>query len=121
MYTSKAQWDTGATGTCISKLVVDRLGLVPIGMTTIQTPSGERTTNVYVVDIVLRNEVRIKDIEVIESMIGNQGIDLLIGMDIITLGDFAVTNVNGKTKFTFRIPSVGEIDYVKEIKKLNNS
>lgn len=38
-------------------------------------------------------------------------IDLLIGMDIISLGDFAITNVNGKTIFSFRLPSVSIIDF----------
>jgi len=38
--------------------------------------------------------------------------DVLIGMDIISLGDFAVTNFQEKTVFTFRIPSVERIDFV---------
>ncbi len=50
----------------------------------------------------------------IGSEIGNQGIDLLIGMDIIGLGDFAVTNLNGVTQFTFRLPSVESIDFVNQ-------
>lgn len=46
----------------------------------------------------------------------NDDVDVLIGMDIITLGDFALSNFEGKTVFTFRIPSVAEIDYVEENK-----
>lgn len=34
-------------------------------------------------------------------------------MDIISKGDFAITNVDGKTVFSFRIPSVETIDFVK--------
>ena len=116
MHTKNAQWDTGATNTCISKTVSDRLGLVPVSNTLMQTPSGQRVANVFVVDIVLRNNVTVKDIQVIESDIGQQGIDVLIGMDIITLGDLAVSNVNGQTKFSFRVPSCEEIDFVKQIK-----
>ncbi len=112
MYAPNAQWDTGATGTCISKAVVDRLGLVPVSQTMIYTPSGDRVLDVYVVDIVLRNNVMVKDVLVIGTEIGNQGIDLLIGMDIIGLGDFAVTNLNGETQFSFRIPSAEKIDFV---------
>jgi len=33
-------------------------------------------------------------------------------MDIITQGDFAVTNHNGVTKFSFRTPSMEHIDFV---------
>ena len=39
--------------------------------------------------------------------------DMLIGMDVITLGDFAVTNLNGKTMYSFRMPSMTEIDFTK--------
>ena len=31
-------------------------------------------------------------------------VDLLIGMDIIQLGDFAISNGSGKTLFTFAMP-----------------
>ena len=36
---------------------------------------------------------------------------MLIGMDIITLGDFAITNLNGQTVMSFRLPSSGRIDF----------
>ena len=40
-------------------------------------------------------------------------------MDIIRHGDFSITNVNNKTTFSFRTPSVEEIDYVKESRNIN--
>lgn len=43
------------------------------------------------------------------------GIDMLIGMDIITLGDFALTHKNNGTVFSFQIPSTHEYDFVKQI------
>ncbi|MDY5027140.1 MAG: SEC-C metal-binding domain-containing protein [Oliverpabstia sp.] len=115
-YTSKAQWDTGATGTCISGKVIQDLGLLHHGFVNIHTPSGEKTVKKYFVDIVLRNDVTIKNVEVMESEIGNQDIDILIGMDIISLGDFSVSNFNGKTQFSFRIPSQAHTDYVQVLK-----
>lgn len=117
-HTDKAQWDTGATRTCISKKVVQELGLVPIGLENIRTPSGCKTVNKYLVDIVLRNDVTVTDVQVFDSEIGNQGIDVLIGMDIISLGDFAVSNYNGKTQFSFRMPSQANTDYVQMIKNI---
>lgn len=45
------------------------------------------------------------------------GFDVLIGMDIITLGDCSITNVNGKTVFSFRIPSTETVDYVQQEKQ----
>lgn len=61
--------------------------------------------------IVLNNEIVIQDVSVIDSEIGNQNIDVLIGMDIITLGDFGVSNFENKTQFSFRIPSKEHVDY----------
>lgn len=108
---AKALWDTGATGTCISKELAQKLKLAPIGMQQIQTPSGVGTVNKYQMHIVLNNEVIIPNVTVIDSEIGNQNIDILIGMDIITLGDFAISNFENKTQFSFRIPSQEHVDY----------
>jgi preprotein translocase subunit SecA len=36
-------------------------------------------------------------------------------MSIITLGDFALTNADGNSTFSFKVPSTKTIDYVKEI------
>ncbi len=40
-------------------------------------------------------------------------VDVLIGMDVIGLGDFSITNKDGKTTFSFREPSMEEIDYTE--------
>jgi len=40
--------------------------------------------------------------------------DVLIGMDIIGNGNFAVTNKDSKTVFSFRMPSVERIDFAKQ-------
>lgn len=109
-----ALWDTGATNTVISHDVVSALELVPTGKRPIKTPSGSQVYNSYLVDIMLPNHVNIKDVCVCDSEIGDQGIGALIGMDIISKGDFAVSNFAGATVFTFRIPSIRLTDYVKE-------
>ena len=114
--TKMAQWDTGATNTCISQNVVQQLNLISTGMRIIQTPSGSTAVNEYLVDIMLSNDVLVKDVTVVDSEIGNQGIDVLIGMDIITTGDFSVSNYQGKTYFSFRNPSISHTDYVQCIK-----
>jgi len=54
---------------------------------------------------------------VAEGIIGG-GVDAIIGMDVICKGDFAITNVNGETRMSFRYPSVGTIDYVVEANKI---
>ena len=98
--------------------MVKELDLKPIGQVNICSVSdADITVNKYLVNIVLANNVLIKNVEVCESEIGMQGHDLLIGMNIITLGDFAISNYNNKTRFSFRIPSSEDFNYVYEIKK----
>lgn len=45
--------------------------------------------------------------------------DIIIGMDIISKGDFAVSNLNGKTSFSFRIPSFGTANFLNEYDSLD--
>lgn len=108
------QWDTGATTTCISESVVKDLGLISTGRAQIATPSGIKTVGTYLIDIILPNKVVVKDIKVLETDIGRQGIEVLIGMDVILCGDFALTNFNNKTTLSFVSPSMKEIDFIPE-------
>lgn len=112
-----AQWDTGATNTCISEEIAKRYKLQPISMVQSKTPSGTLTAPVYFIDIILNNEVMFRNWKVMGSKIGAQGIDVLIGMDIISKGDFAISNYNGKTQFSFRLPSQEDVDYKKDATK----
>ena len=66
-------------------------------------------------EVLLPNNVLVKDVIVNDSEIGSQGIIALIGMDIIQLGDFSVSNFNNKTFFSFRIPSKKHVNYVDDI------
>ena len=54
----------------------------------------------------------------VAQMILMGGIDALIGMDILGMGDFAVTHYGGKTTFSFCSPSRREIDFVTELKRM---
>jgi len=108
-----AIWDTGATNSVITQKVVQDCGLSPISMAKVHTASGEALSNVYLVSIWLPNKVIIRQIRVTEGTIGGDA-EVLIGMDIINRGDLAVTNKDGKTNFSFRIPSIECIDFVKQ-------
>lgn len=110
-------WDTGATQTCISPKVAEELNLAPIGRGQISTAGGKHPVFKYLVSIMLPNKVEVKNIPVFGANF--TGGDVLIGMDIISKGDFSVTNAEGITKFSFRIPSMEHIDYVEQTKKGN--
>jgi predicted aspartyl protease len=107
-----ALWDTGATGSVITKKVIDDLSLVPTGVIQAFHAQGDGMVNTYLVNILLPNNVGFISLPVTEGVL--KGMDVLIGMDIISGGDFAITNLNGKTTFTFQVPSVKKIDFVKE-------
>lgn len=74
---------------------------------------GKQEVDVYLVSIFLPNGVGVKDVTVTLAQLDD--IDVLLGMDIIVNGDFVVTNHGGKTRWSFRLPSVGPIDFVREI------
>ena len=112
-----AIWDTGATNTIITQKVVNDLGLKPIGMTQLSTANDKKDAPVYLVAIFLPHFVYFPELMVAEATVTSDA-EILIGMDIIGSGDFAVTNKDGKTVFSFRMPSVECIDFVKQIENL---
>jgi hypothetical protein len=113
-----AIWDTGATGSAITERAAKALGLQPTGLQTVHTAAGKKDKNTYLVNIMLPNNVGVQNVTVTEADLG-ESIDVLIGMDIITLGDFSITNVGGNTTMSFRVPSIQEIDYVPVANRMN--
>ena len=109
----EAIWDTGATGCVITQKVVDACGLAPAGRATSFHAHGQTRTDVFMINVRLPNRVMFPGVRAIRGELSDNA-DILIGMDIINRGDFAVTNLNGKTKFSFRIPSLADIDFVRE-------
>ncbi len=118
---TQAIWDTGATNSVITLSSAKRLGLVPITRTPVNGVHGTQDANVYFVHVVLNNKQISLKLRVTEcaELSSDLSIGMLIGMDVISLGDFAVTNFHGKTTMTFRVPSSQEIDFVKASQMAN--
>ncbi len=95
--------------------MVKALGLVPTGMSHVNTANGLAIQNTYIVDVVLPNGLRVTDVTVTGATALSGGCEVLIGMDIITLGDLSITHYKGSTCMSFRIPSLHEVDYVKSL------
>lgn len=110
-------WDTGASATCITKRVATDLGLSPITFTKVNTASGSHVTPVYAVALFL-GKVMFDSVQVTEAIL-TPGNDLLIGMDIIGTGDLAISNFQGKTTFSFRVPSMACTDFCEDARKHN--
>jgi hypothetical protein len=93
--------------------VVGDLSLKPIGIVEVHTANGQTHQKQYIVNFYLPNKVMFGMLRVTEAPLHEA--DILIGMDIISKGDFCVTNFQGKTVLTFRLPSCGEFDFVHDI------
>ena len=108
----KAVWDTGATCTCISPTLANELSLQKVGETSVKSAShAVDRANIYEVDIIISDNIRFNNVYVCEMNIQYQQIGMLIGMDLISQGDFATSNFNGQTTFTFRKPSKSKIEF----------
>jgi predicted aspartyl protease len=102
-------WDTGATNTVITQNVIETLNLKPVSIVKVNTPAGLYEIEQYYVDIILSNDTIIQNLLVSRGLL--RSYDMLIGMDIIGRGDFAVSNLKEQTTFSFRMPSLEKIDY----------
>ncbi len=110
---TNALWDTGATKCVISQQVAKELGLIAVGAENVIHAGGTSISPTYIVNFLLPGDVGVVGIVVTEfPSIG--GFGAIIGMDVITLGDFVITNHGGQTCMSFRIPSQATVDYVKE-------
>ena len=119
--TFEAVWDTGATNSVISNNVISKLSLVPTGKTDVRTAAGTIEKNTYIVDIKLPNKIAFKDLMVTDGDLGSQ-FDVLVGMDIISSGDFSISNTSNNTIFTFcypPLPKPHNIDLLKITDGLN--
>jgi predicted aspartyl protease len=99
-----AIWDTGATASVISDRIAQLLGLTAVNYVYIETANGVCEVPSYIIDIRLPGGHMIEHISATGTEL--ESCDALIGMDIITLGDFLITNAPN-THFEFRIPSRG--------------
>lgn len=80
-------------------------------MTMVNHAQGQSPAETYLINIGLPNNVMVHTLRVTKGVM--TGFDVLIGMDVIMNGDFVITNKSQKTTFTFRMPSMAEIDFVQ--------
>lgn len=115
----KGLWDTGATGSVITETVAKTLKLKPSGKATVNHAGGTSVVDTYFVNLYLPNKMIIPMVKVTVGMLADA--DLLIGMDVIGLGDFTVTNSGNRTTFCFAAPSLGEIDLTEKANNRNKA
>ena len=102
-YLTNALWDTGAMVSVISPEVAEKLKLDIVDTIQIAGINGESPAEVAIISIRFPNGAVIEDVRVaICSM--TPGNEMIIGMDVITQMDIAITNGRGQTQFSFAIP-----------------
>jgi hypothetical protein len=118
----RAKWDTGANHTVISTNLKERLNLVPIDSEVVSGVGGSQVIDVVRLAIKLPNELFISSKHIGVCRIHSaHAVDMLVGMDIIQIGDFHISNTGGKTRFSFVIPSLPKpYSLAEEADRLNN-
>ena len=115
-FEGRALWDTGATSTVVNTKISSYLNLVPVGRRIARGIHSSAPVNRYIVNIELLNGVTSNSLAVVEANLGDD-IDVLIGMDIIGAGDFAIC---GSTFFSFATPTLDNpVDFVEKSNSVN--
>jgi len=119
--TTSAVWDTGANHSVLSPKIVRELELCAIDTKWVYGINNSNCLSDVVIatvgftgDLVLTNR---------RFSVNNiPGTDVLIGMDIIMMGNFVINNTDGKTLFSFVIPPIKEkISFSKMVDVLDKS
>jgi len=103
-------WDTGSIKTVISQRLASLMHLYPFGKNLTYNSHGPIELPLYKVNLILPNGIEVYNLTVQCDML--PCVDVLVGMDVISMTDFSITN-NG-TIFSFQIPSTHHHDYQLE-------
>jgi hypothetical protein len=110
---TNALWDTGATMSAITPEIRDKLKAETIYRKKIAAIHTAKEVDVVYITIEIPNRVIKKTIKVAVCDMASKS-EMLIGMDIIMLGDFALSNGNNQTLFSFAVPPFRDkIDFSK--------
>ena len=101
--TENALWDTGATISAITPKLVNDLGFVPAGTMAISGITGTLDVKFILAAIQLPDGILRPNIKMAVCDF-SQNINIILGMDIITLGDFELLHGCNKTVFSFTSP-----------------
>ena len=119
----KVLWDTGATLTFIKPIIRDKLKLCMFktdASADIAGLGGIFKADFSIASIILTENLKIDycPVHVLDYPIN---FDMIIGMNIINMGDFSVSNTESKTSFSFIIPPLPDrINYADIANSLNN-
>lgn len=107
--------DTGCSHTCISEELAKEMSLQSLGKVPYSVVGGEKQeVDCYMVNIMIDNTIPCGDIEAGSYHKGDAFYDVIIGMDILSKCDFAITSASGHMVLTMEYPSKRNLDFTKE-------
>ncbi len=95
----------------ISEHVVEVLGLIPLGRALVSGFHGMAHLRTYGVSISLGKGLAFANMEVVAAKVITDEHHVLLGMDIISQLDFAITNASEQTIHSIQYPSSAKIDF----------
>ena len=109
--TANALWDTGATISAITPKLVNELNFIPAGTVAICGITGSMDVEFILASIQLPGGLLRQNIKMAVCDF-SQDINIILGMDIITLGDFELLHGNNQTIFSFTAPSSAKLKLI---------
>lgn len=107
--------DTGCSHTCISEELAEKMSLISLGKVEYSmVGDAKQKVNCYKANIMIDNTIPCGDIEVGSYHKGDAFYDVIIGMDILSKCDFAITSASGHMVLTMEYPSKRNLDFTKE-------
>lgn len=104
--------DTGAVANYVMQWIVDGLGFPKTGnIYQVKFGEDEAIRHSVTANLVLSSNISFTNEEFTVIKSSNRDYDVIIGMDILSHTDYSISNYNGHTIFSFRLPSQGEIKY----------
>lgn len=98
----RAIWDTGSYISCISNSLVKKLGIQVYKQGKLANSfMGSKKVNSYFVSIYIKKGMVFENIEVLGTDMGGN-MDVIIGMDIISKGNFYIQNTDGNTMIQYK-------------------
>lgn len=107
--------DTGCSHTCISEELAEKMSLPSLGKVPYSVVGGvKQEVDCYEVNIMIDNTIPCGDIDAGSYHKGEDFYDVIIGMDILSKCDFAITSASGHMVLTMEYPSKRNLDFTKE-------
>lgn len=107
----KALLDTGCNVTSIYHNIAIDMRLQSYGTIPMSGMTDPWESPIHKISMVIGGTVHIPTINIAEFPVARDGIDMVIGTDVLSLCDMAITNVNGFTKIRISHPSGSDQDF----------